>query len=212
MCLSWRPTTGTIWRALALCPCTVGTPGLKEEDELGGHVQITPAQPSLPGCTSELPVELEKKHRHPGPLSQTLSGVGPRKLHFSMVFREPGCTVREDLRHDREGGLEHPQGSRRASRAAWSGSCLPATHQNRWGRFKVPPRLGCTPDQGNQTWAEGEETSGSCPALRLLIPTCTQGGELLRAAVLQVRCGNQWHHLETCQKRTIWGHAQKLWG
>lgn len=106
MCLSWRPTAGTIWRALALCPCAVGTSGFKKEDELGGQVQITSAQPSLPGCTSELPVELEKKHRCPGPLSQTLSGVGPRKLHFLTVFREPCCTVRKT--------------SGRTGRAAWS--------------------------------------------------------------------------------------------
>ena len=173
MCLSWRPTAGTIWRALALCPCAVGTSGFKKDDELGGQVQITSAQPSLPGCTSELPVELEKKHRCPGPLSQTLSGVGPRKLHFLTVFREPCCTVREDLRQDREGSLEHPQGSRRASRAAWSGGYPPATHQNRWGSFKVPPWLGCAPDQRNQ--GEGDETSGSCTALGLLALTCTQG-------------------------------------
>lgn len=99
---------------------------------------MTPSQLSLTGCTSELPVELEKKHRHPGPLSQTLSGVGPRKLHFLMVFREPGCAVREDLRHDREGGLEHPQGSRRASRAAWSGSCLQPHIKTAGGDLKYP--------------------------------------------------------------------------
>ena len=133
-----------------MCPCAVGTPGFKKEDEPGGQVQITSAQPSLPGCTSELPVELEKKHRGPGPLSQTLSGVGPRKLHFSRVFREPRCTVREDLRQDREGSLEHPQGPRRASRAAGYPS---ATHQHRWGSFKVTPmaRLHSrprTPDSG----------------------------------------------------------------
>lgn len=153
-----------------MCPCAVGTPGFKKEDEPGGQVQITPAQPSLPGCTSELPVELEKKQR-PG-ATESLSGVGPRKLHFSRVFREPRCTVREDLRQDREGSLEHPQGPRRASRAA---GYPPATHQHRWGSFKVPPWLGCTPDQGHQTRGEGDETSGACAALRLLTPTGTQG-------------------------------------
>ena len=138
LCLSWRPTAGTIWRALALCPCAVGTSGFKKEDELGGQVQITSAQPSLPGCTSELPLELEKKHRCPGPLSQTLSGAGPRKLHFPMVFREPRRTVREDLRQDREGSLEHPQGSRRASRAAWSGGYPPAHIKTAGGALKYP--------------------------------------------------------------------------
>ena len=48
-----------------------------------------------------------------------------------------------------------------------------STHQNRWGSFKVPPWLGCTPDQGNQS--EGDATSGSCTALGLLALTCTQG-------------------------------------
>lgn len=104
--------------------------------------------------------------------SDSLRG-GAQEAAFSDGLSRTMLHSQEDLRQDREGSLEHPQGSRRASRAAWSGGYPPATHQNRWGSFKVPPWLGCTPDQRNQ--GEGDETSGSCTALGLLALTCTQG-------------------------------------
>lgn len=47
LCLSWRPTAGTIWRGSpALCPCAVGTPGFgKRKMNLAAKCKSHPHSP-----------------------------------------------------------------------------------------------------------------------------------------------------------------------